>query len=267
MFARSAIRAAGVALPRSGAVRLAAHNVAPVCHILHNNVSTTGLHKPAPFQNPSPEEVCQNIMSQIPQAKPKGPKSKEKRTFTVLVDNQPGVLSKIVDTISARGFNIDSLVVGRTNLKEMSRITLVFYDTQHASAQLSAQLEDLVPVWAVFDYTDIRVIEREMLLVKVDLEKENADLPLRMRRDLNRRSLTEMAALFGGIIQDVSHENVTIELSTKPQRIGTFMSLLKPYGIVEATRSGVLTMARSPVEPDYIQEEEVEVDLASLPPS
>eukprot|EP01134_Creolimax_fragrantissima_P003487 CFRG3487T1 len=267
MFARNLVRAAGSVRQQAffGQSMVIAAN--PVCRIVKNNVSTTGLKKPPAFQPPTPEEVCQNIMSQIPQQKPKGPKSKEKRTFTVLVNNQPGVLSKIVDTISARGFNIDSLVVGRTNLPEMSRITLVFYDTSHASTQLAAQLEDLVPVWAVFDYTDIRTIEREMLLVKVDLEKENSDLPLRMRRDLNRRSLAEMATLFGGIIQDVSHENVIIELATKPQRIATFMSLLKPYGIVEASRSGVLSMARSPVESEYVEEEEREVDLAALPPS
>jgi acetolactate synthase-1/3 small subunit len=127
-----------------------------------------------------------------------------------------GVLSKISGMISARGFNIDSLVVGRTDIPDLSRMTLVFFDTQDASeqvlmislpgcpkgclgiqdacpplsyltpglalVQLRAQLEDLVPVWAVFDYTDAHVLERELILVKVSLDKENGDLPLRMRR-------------------------------------------------------------------------------------
>eukprot|EP00124_Ichthyophonus_hoferi_P003122 Ihof_evm1s253 gene=Ihof_evmTU1s253 len=187
--------------------------------------------------NNDPEEVCENLLKSITSTKYVGPSAKQRRTFVALVQNEPGVLSKLSGMISARGFNIDSLVVGRTNVPDLSRMTLVFYDTTHASEQLRAQLEDMVPVWAVVDYTDMSMVERELLLIKVSLDKENNDLPKRMRRDLNRRSLTELTALFEGKVQDVGMDAIIIELAARPARVITFMSLLHPYYILEASRT------------------------------
>lgn len=212
----------------------------------------------------TPEMACRNILSTVV---PKKLGGKQRRTFVALVQNEPGVLSKISGMISARGFNIDSLVVGRTDVAGLSRMSLVFYDTQDASEQLQAQLEDLVPVWAVMDYTDMPLVEREMLLVKVSLDRENEDLPLRMRRDLNRRSLTELTALFDGKVQDVGIDGVIIELTARPERVVTFTSLLKPYGVLESTRTGVVAMARHPVESEYVEEEVTVMDASQLPPS
>eukprot|EP00123_Amoebidium_parasiticum_P014146 comp22357_c1_seq2/m.33297 comp22357_c1_seq2/g.33297 ORF comp22357_c1_seq2/g.33297 comp22357_c1_seq2/m.33297 type:complete len:270 (-) comp22357_c1_seq2:8-817(-) len=213
------------------------------------------------------EQVCENLLKSMPQTSASGPKAKQRRIFTALVQNEPGVLSKISGMISSRGFNIDSLVVGRTDIPNLSRMTLVFHDTNDATEQLRAQLEDLVPVYAVFDYTDMKVVEREMCLVKISLDRENADLPVRMRRDLNRRSLTELTALFGGRVQDVGLDSIVVELATKPANVVTFLSLLRPYGVLETARTGVVAMARAPVESEHVEEEEREIDLASLPPS
>jgi len=207
------------------------------------------------------------LLRQLPERRDTGPRAKQRRVFTVLVQNEPGVLSKISGMISARGFNIDSLVVGRTDVADLSRMSLVFYDTHGAAEQLRAQLEDLVPVWAVFDYTDMRIVERELLLVKVSLDEENADMVMRVRRDINRRSLSELTSLFGGKIQDVAPNCIIVELVTKPTRIVTFMSLLRPYGIIEAARTGILTMARTPVDSEHKVVVDKEVDLSTLPPS
>jgi acetolactate synthase-1/3 small subunit len=128
-----------------------------------------------------------------------------------------------------------------------------------AWVQLRAQLEDLVPVWAVFDYTDAHVLERELILVKVSLDKENGDLPLRMRRyarvvcrpclyagvrvhvnpprrryfparDLNRRSLSELTSLFHGKLVDVGVDCIILESVLKPQVRATLASIDSPAG-------------------------------------
>ncbi len=134
------------------------------------------------------EQATKTLMKNFPQVKKdSSEESKQKRTFVALVQDEPGVLSRISGMISARGFNIDSLIVGKTHVPDMSRLTLVFNDTQKSSEQLRAQLEELVPVWSVFEYTNMRTVDKELCLIKIDLDSCNEELNLRMRRDTNRR--------------------------------------------------------------------------------
>ncbi|KAL2915621.1 Bifunctional acetohydroxyacid reductoisomerase [Polyrhizophydium stewartii] len=166
----------------------------------------------------------------------------------------PGVLSRVSGILAGRGFNIESLVVARTEVADLSRMTIVLYGRDGQVEQARRQLEDIVPVWAVLDYTHAPVLEREILLAKVSTVPPEL-LAAAARRDsaaagtdaLERQAISGLAALFGAKIVDVTLEAVTVELSAKPRRIDAFVALLRPYGIVEAARSGAMAMARTPL--------------------
>ncbi|KAJ3054830.1 hypothetical protein HK097_000695 [Rhizophlyctis rosea] len=211
-----------------------------------------------------------------------------------LVKNEPGVLSNVSGILAGRGFNIDSLVVAKTDIPELSRVTVVLNGDKNSVEQARKQVEDLVPVWAVLDYTHARVLERELLLVKVStnggvgvseepeehilLENESLSEPTHahaafnplMTSSLQRQSITELARLFGARIVDVSHESVIVELSAKSTRVDAFLKLLRPFGILEAARSGTMAMPRSLVDgltDEQAVESDVEaVDATLLPP-
>ncbi len=229
----------------------------------------------------------------------------EKNVFSVLVDNEPGVLAKITGLLSARGFNIDSLTVTSTLVPELSRMTIVMKGPEKQMTQAKRQLEDVVNVWHVFDYTRHSVINRELALIKVrlfppelageDLDAAAADDfeegymstadvdaeaetvgPSKGYADLmsahfHREAVMQQAKLFNAEVVDVGSEHMTLELSSWSRRIDAFIEMLRPFGIVESSRSGVVAMPRSPVAGmvDGAGDEEVgqEQDLAALPPS
>ncbi|KAG1834934.1 hypothetical protein DFJ58DRAFT_821161 [Suillus subalutaceus] len=114
----------------------------------------------------SAEEAVTNILYNTP---PPSLQPFKKHIFNCLVQNEPGVLSRVSGILAGRGFNIDSLVVCRTEIRDLSRMSIVLSGQDGVVEQARRQLEDLVPVWAVLDYTDTRVITRELLLVKVSI--------------------------------------------------------------------------------------------------
>ena len=97
------------------------------------------------------------------------PRPRRRHILNTLVQNEPGVLSRVAGTLAARGFNIDSLVVCATEIRDLSRMCIVLRGQDGVVEQARRQLEDLVPVWAVLDYTNTKVIERELMLVKVSI--------------------------------------------------------------------------------------------------
>jgi acetolactate synthase-1/3 small subunit len=260
-------------------------------HKRHPALTSDYLH-PAP---PSAEEAVSNILYNTP---PIGmTRTKQRHIFNCLVQNEPGVLSRVSGILAGRGFNIDSLVVAKTEVADLSRMTIVLRGESNTIEQARRQLEDLVPVWAVLDYTGFKVIERELLLVKVSilgpehvraqmnsrspngwqLLQDEADEEMTPSNALRQthghlKSLTELAKLFQGKVVDVSGDCAVIELSAKPDRIDAFVKLVKPFGILEAARSGMMAMPRSPIydrhelEEDEAQEEGSGVDASMLPP-
>ncbi|KAF9298849.1 hypothetical protein BGZ88_004082 [Linnemannia elongata] len=260
-------------------------------HKRHPALTSDYLH-PAP---PSAEEAVSNILYNTP---PIGmTRTKQRHIFNCLVQNEPGVLSRVSGILAGRGFNIDSLVVAKTEVADLSRMTIVLRGESNTIEQARRQLEDLVPVWAVLDYTGFKVIERELLLVKVSilgpehvraqmnsrspngwqLLQDEADEEMTPSNALRQthghlKSLTELAKLFQGKVVDVSGDCAVIELSAKPDRIDAFVKLVKPFGILEAARSGMMAMPRSPIydrhelEEDEVQEEGSGVDASLLPP-
>ncbi|KAF9555800.1 hypothetical protein EC968_008604 [Mortierella alpina] len=261
-------------------------------HKRHPALTSDYLH-PAP---PSAEEAVSNILYNTP---PIGrAQAKKRHVFNCLVQNEPGVLSRVSGILAGRGFNIDSLVVAKTEVADLSRMTIVIRGESGTIEQARRQLEDLVPVWAVLDYTGFKMIERELLLIKVSIlgpehvraqrnsrspnnwqlvqeEAEEEMSPSNALRQTHAhlKSLTELTKLFQGRVVDVSGDCAVIELSAKTDRVDSFIKLVKPFGILEAARSGMMAMPRSPIydrhegdEEEEVQEEGSGVDASMLPP-
>ncbi|CAO3631560.1 unnamed protein product [Cunninghamella blakesleeana] len=251
---------------------------------------------------PTVEDAVTNILYNTPTPTP-APETRH--ILNCLVQNEPGVLSRVSGILAARGFNIESLVVANTEVTDLSRMTVVFNGRNVQIEQARRQLEDLVPVWAVLDYTKTKLVERELLLIKVsilgpehlhqqlptakfDEDAEFADEHLSVDYDHipesttpsetlretfdHLRAITELTRLFDGKVVDVSSDSVVIELSAKPSRIDSFMKLCKPFGVLEASRTGVMAMPRSPVHDHYepqtehSYEDDGGVDATMLPP-
>lgn len=155
-----------------------------------------------------------------------------KHVISALVQNEPGVLSLISGMFAARDFNIDSLVVGRTEEPSLSRMTIVVVGDDSVLEQAVKQLGKLVCVVDVADYQDGLCVERDMMLVRV-----GAPEPKRGR-------VLELVNLFRGKVVDISHESLVVELAGPEAKIEAFVELLKPYGIIELTRTGILAMPR-----------------------
>ncbi|TID21192.1 hypothetical protein CANINC_003472 [Pichia inconspicua] len=226
---------------------------------------------------------------------------KTQHVLNCLVQNEPGVLSLISGTLAARGFNIDSLVVCNTEVKDLSRMTIVLGGQDAVIEQARKQIEDLVPVYAVLDYSHSEIIKRELLLARVSLlgpeyfqelvahhNDEDASVSDRLRSEtyhpnnlppsqaLRQKyehldAISKLTREFGGRVVDVSDRNCTVELSAKPSRISAFIALIQPFGILELARSGMMALPRTPIEgvedgTDPTKDAADVVDVSQLPP-
>jgi len=160
----------------------------------------------------------------------------ERHTLSVLVDNEPGVLARVIGLFSGRGYNIDSLTVSETeHEKHLSRITIVTTGTPMVIEQIKAQLERLVPVHRVVDLTISAVaIERELAMVKVRGKGENRVEALRL------------ADAFRARVIDATTESFVFELTGRTDKIDGFVQLMLPLGLVEVSRTGVVAIGRGP---------------------
>lgn len=152
------------------------------------------------------------------------------RTISVLVENQPGVLSKVVGLFSRRGFNIDSLAVGTTEDKSISRITIVVNGDSYIIEQVEKQLNKLIPIIKVKTLEEGGYISRTLSLVKVSATTRT------------RPEIMKLAELMGARIVDVSKSSLTLEFTDTLERTEVFMSLLRPYGIKETVRTGAIAI-------------------------
>jgi len=158
-----------------------------------------------------------------------------RHVIAALVTNEPGVLAQVAGMFAARGFNIDSLVVGRTENPELSRMTIVVNGDDAVLEQVRKQLQKLVPVVKVVDYKDVAYVERDLMLVQVSTAG-----------DQNKRGeVVELANLFRARIVDVGHDQIMVEMSGTEDKVEAFVELVKPYGIIEMARTGVIGMSRS----------------------
>ena len=155
-----------------------------------------------------------------------------RHTLSVLVENKPGVLTRIAGMFARRGYNIHSLAVGPTEDERVSRLTLVVGTEAVQLEQIIKQLNKLVNVLKIVELDENAAIEREMQLVKV-----NADPAIRSQ-------IIEIAEVFRAKIVDVDHDSITIEVAGNPSKLEAIVELLQPYGIRELVRSGTIALAR-----------------------
>ena len=160
----------------------------------------------------------------------------ETHTLSVLVDNEPGVLARVIGLFSGRGYNIESLTVSETeHEKHLSRITIVTTGTRMVIEQIKNQLDRLVPIHRVVDMTEVgSAIQRELAMVKV-----------RGRGD-ERIEALRLADAFRARVIDASLESFIFEITGATDKIDKFISLMIPLGLVEVSRTGVAAIARGP---------------------
>jgi acetolactate synthase-1/3 small subunit len=167
---------------------------------------------------------------------PSAPQEVVARTLSVLVDNEPGVLARVIGLFSGRGYNIDSLTVTETeHEKHLSRITILTRGTPGVIEQIKHQLERLVPVHRVRDLTiESNSLERELALIKVAGKGDKRIEALRI------------AEIFRAKVVDTSTEHFVFEVTGKPAKIEEFIQIMTELGLVEVSRTGVAAIGRGP---------------------
>lgn len=155
-----------------------------------------------------------------------------RHTISILVDNEPGVLSRIAGLFSARGFNIESLNVAETTEPDTSRITLVTSGDDWIIEQIIKRFNNMVNVIKVRDLTPLTRVEREMVLVKVEATQQT------------RAEILRTADIFRAKVVDVGAKSYTLELTGDKDKVTAFIDLLTPLGINEIARTGTVAMIR-----------------------
>jgi acetolactate synthase I/III small subunit len=160
----------------------------------------------------------------------------QRHTIAVLVDNEPGILARVVGLFSGRGYNIESLTVAEVDrANHLSRITIVTSGTPMIIEQIKAQLSRLVPVHRVHDLTDEGPhVERELALIKVAGKGESRIESLRL------------ADVFRARVIDSTTESFVFEMTGAAEKLNAFIALMEPLGLVEVSRTGAVAIARGP---------------------
>lgn len=155
-----------------------------------------------------------------------------KHTIGVLVENHFGVLARVSGLFSARGFNIDSLTVGETEDEKVSRMTIVAHGDDRVVDQIMKQLNKLIDVIRVVNLTNEDMIDRELVLVKV------------LAPASTRSEVMQIVNTFRAKIVDVNSKTLAIEVTGGESKIDAMLELLRPYGILEVVRTGLIAMSR-----------------------
>jgi acetolactate synthase-1/3 small subunit len=155
-----------------------------------------------------------------------------KHIISALVENKPGVLAHVAGMFAARAFNIDSLVVGRTEEPELSRMTIVVVGDDRTLEQVRKQLAKIVPVVKVQDFTGQPVVTRDLMLITISAPAEK------------RPEIFALIDMFKGKVVDIGIKFVTVEISGPEAKIEAFIDICKPYGIKNVARTGTIAVAR-----------------------
>ncbi|MCA9076140.1 MAG: acetolactate synthase small subunit [Planctomycetaceae bacterium] len=155
-----------------------------------------------------------------------------RHVLSALVMNQPGVLAHISGMLASRAYNIDSLAVGETENPDFSRMTFVVSGDNRTLDQVRKQLEKIVTVVRVLDYSGLEFVERDLMLIKVKCDGQQ------------RTEVKELSEIFRGRIVDVSSEHVVIEISGTESKIEAFIDMMRPFGILELNRTGRIALLR-----------------------
>jgi acetolactate synthase-1/3 small subunit len=153
-------------------------------------------------------------------------------TISVLVEDKPGVLTRVAGLFAARGFNIDSLAVGTTETPGVSRMTIVVNVETKPLEQVTKQLNKLINIIKILEHEPGSAVERELMLVKV---RASGDA---------RARVMEIAEVFRVNVVDVTHATLTLEATGKPDKLQALLELVEDFGIVELSRTGRIALAR-----------------------
>ena len=155
-----------------------------------------------------------------------------RHVLSALVQNVPGVLSHVSGMLASRGYNIDSLTVGETENPKLSRMTFVVVGDDTVLEQVRNQLDKIVTVVHVDDVSSEDHVERDLMLIKI------VSPPGR------RSEIRELTEIFRGRIVDVAPEMVMVEISGQERKVEAFIELMRPFGIIEMARTGIIAMVR-----------------------
>jgi acetolactate synthase I/III small subunit len=155
-----------------------------------------------------------------------------KHILSLLVDNEPGVLSRITGLFSGRGFNIESLCVAETSEPNVSRVTIVTNGDENILEQIKKQLNKLINVIKVLDFQGVPFVQRELALIKVRAKPEH------------RAEILRLVDIFRCRVVDVGAEYYTMEMTGDEEKIDAFLELLRPMGIKEIAKTGAIALPR-----------------------
>ena len=155
-----------------------------------------------------------------------------RHVLSALVQNQPGVLAHISGMLASRGFNIDSLAVGETEVADLSRMTFVVHGDDAELEQVRKQLGKIVTVVQVLDISSEDFVERDLMLLKVHANAQQ------------RTEIVLLVEMFRGRVVDISPESMMIEIAGQERKIEAFIELMRPYRIIELARTGRIALVR-----------------------
>ena len=161
-----------------------------------------------------------------------GVRTGRKHILSILVENKPGVLTRIAGLFARRGFNIDTLAVGPTDDERLSRITLTLDGAMHPIDQVTKQLHKLVNVIKIRDLEPVETVARELALFKISAD------------GASRAEVMQMVEIFRGKIIDVSKRSVIVEVTGSWDKIEAFERMVRPFGLIEMMRTGEIAIAR-----------------------
>ena len=155
-----------------------------------------------------------------------------RHTFVALVEDKPGVLNRVVSVFRRRNFNIESLTVGHTHQAGVSRITIVVDSDQTEVERIMPYMYKLINVLQVEDLTNEARVSRDLAMVKVNTPAEQ------------RSEIMQLAEVFRARIVDVGSDSLIIEITGDEEKVNSFVEVLRPYGIIEMVRTGIIAMER-----------------------
>ena len=163
-------------------------------------------------------------------------KTGRKHILSILVENKPGVLTRVASLFARRGFNIDTLSVGPTDDEDISRITITLDGANHPIDQVTKQLHKLVNVLKIRDLEPTESVARELAMFKVSVDASTRD------------EVRGIVDVFRGRVVDVGRRSLIVELTGTSAKIGAFEELLRPFGLIETMRTGEIAIARGRAE-------------------
>lgn len=162
----------------------------------------------------------------------------KKKTISVIVENQPGVLARVAGLFSSRNFNIESLAVGETEDPSTSRMTIVATGDELVLEQIIKQLNKLIDTLKVIDMSKEDYVERELALIKINTENKNLT------------ELMHIINIFKGKVLDTASDSLIVEITGNDDRINSFINLAQTFGIKEMVRTGAVALTRSKKKKD-----------------